>query len=193
MIKVGITGGIGSGKTSVCKIFEVLDIPIYYADERAKALMTTDPDVILGVKNLFGEKAYLPDGHLNRKWIGNIVFGNQEKLDALNAIVHPAVHRDTQKWNDAQSSPYTLREAAIMIESGGYKLVDKLIVVYTPKEIRIQRVMKRDKVERAVVEARISKQMPDIDKLDYADYLIYNDGKTSLIQQVLQIHEDLIK
>jgi len=193
MIKVGITGGIGSGKTSVCKIFEVLDIPIYYADERAKALMTTDPDVILGVKNLFGEKAYLPDGHLNRKWIGNIVFGNQEKLDALNAIVHPAVHRDTQKWNDAQSSPYTLREAAIMIESGGYKLVDKLIVVYTPKEIRIQRVMKRDKIERAVVEARISKQMSDIDKLDYADYLIYNDGKTSLIQQVLQIHKDLIK
>ncbi len=192
MIKVGVTGGIGSGKTSVCKIFEVLNIPVYYADDRAKALMISDTQLIAEVKNLFGDDAYLEDGALNRKLIGSIVFKDQQKLDALNQLVHPAVYRDTKKWNAEQTSNYTLREAAILIESGGYKMVDKLILVYTPKEIRIERVMKRDQVSRDIVLDRMSKQMSDIDKIDYADYLIYNDGKTSLIKQVLQIHEDLI-
>jgi len=192
MIKVGVTGGIGSGKTSICKIFEVLNIPVYYSDDRAKALMISDNRLISEIKKLFGDNAYLDDGALNRKLIGSIVFKDQTKLDALNHLVHPVVHRDSKKWNAEQISKYTLREAAIMIESGGYKMIDKLILVYTPKEIRIERVMKRDQVSREIVLDRMSKQMSDIDKMDYADYLIYNDGKTSLIKQVLQIHEDLL-
>jgi len=192
MIKVGVTGGIGSGKTSICKIFEVLNIPVYYSDDRAKALMISDNRLISEIKKLFGDNAYLDDGVLNRKLIGSIVFKDQTKLDALNHLVHPVVHRDSKRWNAEQISKYTLREAAIMIESGGYKMIDKLILVYTPKEIRIERVMKRDQVSREIVLDRMSKQMSDIDKMDYADYLIYNDGKTSLIKQVLQIHEDLL-
>ena len=193
MLKVGITGGIGSGKTTVCKIFETLGIPVYYADERAKRLMTEDMELVAAIKKLFGEDAYFPDGNLDRGFIASIVFNDRKILDRLNDLVHPVVAKDGEKWHlEQQDVPYTLKEAALLIESGSHLLLDKIITVTAPLELRIQRVMARDKAERAAVEARINKQMPESEKVKIADFVIKNDGSMSLIKQVLKIHTDLI-
>ena len=191
-LKVGITGGIGSGKTTVCRIFETLGIPIYYADDRAKALMTEDADLVKAVKNLFGDTAYLSDGTLNRGLISDIAFSNPLKLNELNALVHPAVRLDGERWHKAQVGvPYTLKEAALHFESGGYKLMDKMICVVAPKEVRIERVLLRGGLTRADIEARMSKQLPDEEKINKSDFVIYNDGHHGLIQQVMAIHKRL--
>jgi dephospho-CoA kinase len=193
-LKVGITGGIGSGKTTVCRIFETLGIPIYYADDRAKALMTEDADLVKAVKNLFGDAAYLSDGALNRALISEIAFSNPLKLNELNALVHPAVRLDGERWHNAQVGvPYTLKEAALHFESGGYKLMDKMICVVAPKEVRIERVLLRGGLTRADIEARMSKQLPDEEKINKSDFVIYNDGHQGLIQQVMAIHKSLIQ
>ncbi|MEL7120861.1 MAG: dephospho-CoA kinase [Bacteroidota bacterium] len=192
MLKIGITGGIGSGKTTVCKIFETLGIPVYYADERAKGLMINNAPLVLAIKKLLGEKAYDEKGQLNRKWIANKVFNDKSLLEGLNQLVHPAVHEDGDRWHEEQVDvPYTLKEAALIFESNGHLHLDKIITVTAPKEIRIQRVMARDQVMRAAVEARMDKQMPEAEKVKRSDFVIYNDGKHSLIQQVLKIHQSL--
>jgi dephospho-CoA kinase len=191
-LHLGITGGIGSGKSTVCHIFSTLGIPIYYADERAKWLMTHDLDLIKGIKTLFGEEAYLKDGSLNRKLISAQAFGQPALLAQLNALVHPAVGKDGLKWQAEQSSPYTLKEAALMYESGSHKTLDKIIVVTAPLELRIARVMARDQVEREAVEKRIAQQMPEEEKIKRADYLIHNDGEHSLVQQVYAIHQQVL-
>ncbi len=148
-MKIGITGGIGSGKTTVCKIFETLGIPVYYADDRAKELMVTNPDLVAGIKKLFGEEAYHSDGSLNRAHIAALAFGDAAMLAQLNALVHPAVHQDGYEWAESQTdAPYTLREAALVFESGGHKKLDKVITVFAPKEMRIERVMARDKADK---------------------------------------------
>ncbi len=191
-LKVGITGGIGSGKTTICRIFETLGIPVYFADERAKKLMTEDAKIRAGLTEIFGEKAYLPDSNLDRKHLASVVFKDKEKLRALEGVVHPAVHRDGEEWHRAQQNvPYTLREAALLVENGSYKKLDKLIVVFAPEETRIRRVMQRDGAERAAVEARIKAQLPDAEKMKVSDFVIYNDGEQSLIRQVLQVHRVL--
>lgn len=191
-LKVGITGGIGSGKTTVCRIFAVLGIPVYYADERAKMLMIEDKKIRAELTKIFGKKTYLPDGNLNRKHLASVVFEDKEKLRALESVVHPAVHRDGKSWHDAQQNvPYTLREAALLVENGSYKKLDKLIMVFAPEETRIQRVMQRDGADRAAVEARIKAQLSDAEKLKVSDFVIYNDGEKSLIRQVLKIHRTL--
>jgi dephospho-CoA kinase len=193
-LKIGITGGIGSGKTTVCRIFETLGIPIYYADDRAKALMTEDADLVKAVKNLFGDAAYLNDGTLNRALISEIAFSNPLKLNELNALVHPAVRLDGERWHNAQIGvPYTLKEAALHFESGGYKLMDKMICVVAPKEVRIERVLLRGGLTQADIEARMSKQLPDEEKINKSDFVIYNDGKEGLIPQVMAIHKRLIQ
>jgi dephospho-CoA kinase len=192
MLKVGITGGIGSGKTTVCKIFETLGIPVYYADDRAKWLMENDEQLVKGIKDLFGEEAYTPEGKLNRPYIAQIVFSEKDKLSSLNQLVHPAVGLDGIRWNEAQTGvPYTLKEAALIYESGSYQLLDKVITVFAPKDLRIERVMARDQVDREAVESRIAKQMSEEEKMERADYVIYNDGNQSLIKQVYTIHKDL--
>lgn len=194
MLNIGITGGIGSGKTTVCKIFEAIGIPIYYADNRAKALMTEDEKLIEGVQMLFGKMAYFDNGDLNRKYIAQIAFSDQEKLRKLNALVHPAVRLDGEKWFSNQvGKPYALKEAALHFESGGYQLMDKMITVYAPKSVRIERVMRRDKVTEKEVEARIEKQMSDDKKMELSDFIIYNDNSQGLIQQVLKVHFELIE
>jgi dephospho-CoA kinase len=191
-LKIGITGGIGSGKTTVCRIFETLGIPVYFADDRAKALMTEDADLIHAVKNLFGNAAYFEDGSLNRTLISEVAFSNPLILNELNAIVHPAVRRDGENWHNAQIGvPYTLKEAALHFESGGYKLMDKMICVAAPRELRIERVLKRGGLNRAEIEARITKQLPDEEKIKQSDFVIYNDGLQSLIPQVMAIHHTL--
>ncbi|AEE53544.1 dephospho-CoA kinase [Haliscomenobacter hydrossis] len=193
MQHLGITGGIGSGKTTVCKIFETLGIPVYYADERAKYLMSHDRELIAGISTLFGPEAYLEPQVLNRAHIAQHAFNDQEKLAQLNALVHPAVARDGLEWQTAQHNvPYTLKEAALLFESGSYRALDQIIVVTAPIELRIQRVMARDAAKREAVEARISKQMPEEEKVNLADFVIYNDGVRALIPQVLAIHRGLI-
>ncbi len=191
MLKVGITGGMGSGKTTVCKIFEALGIPVYYADDRAKWLMVHQPEVRKAILKLFGPEAY-QDDQLNRAHIAKIAFSAPEKLKQLNAIVHPAVFKDGQLWHESQQKvPYTLKEAALIFESGSYKTLDKVITVFAPKELRIQRIMKRDNSDRSAIEARMDKQMPEEEKIEKADFVIYNDGEHSLVRQVLYIHEQL--
>jgi len=193
MLKIGITGGIGSGKTTVCKVFEALGIPIYYADDRAKFLMNTDEFLVTEITKLFGEKAYLSIGELNRPHIASIAFSDKEVLQKLNALVHPVVHQDSKKWfSEQQNVPYVLKEAALHFETGGYKMLDKMITVFAPKEVRIERVMKRDNRTAAEVEARVNNQMPDSEKVKLADFVIYNDGSQSLIQQIYTIHQKLI-
>ncbi len=192
--KIGITGGIGSGKTTICRIFETLNIPVYYADDRAKALMVENTTLIKSIKNTFGEEAYLPDGSLNRAYISNIAFHNPLKLNELNALVHPAVWQDGEDWHAAQThAPYTLKEAALLFESGGNRFLDKIITVVAPVETRIERVILRGNgtLTRADVEARIAKQMPDEEKIKRADFVIWNDGTQLLMPQVFVIHEQL--
>ena len=171
-------------------MFEILGIPVYYADTRAKALMTEAPALVAQIKDLLGKKVYQKDGSLNRKRIAKIVFNDKEKLAQLNALVHPAVAVDGENWHKAQKDvPYTLKEAALLVESGSYKSMDFLISVWAPKELRIERVQIRDNASGEEVEARIDKQMPEMEKLKAADLVIINDEKTSLIEQVVRIHQ----
>ncbi len=194
MLKVGITGGIGSGKKTVCRIFETLGVPVYYADDRAKELMLKDETIKKQVTALFGGDAYLPDGLLNRKYIAEKVFQNQSQLAQLNAIVHPAVFNDSQQWfMEHEDKPYTLYEAAILFESGSYLFLDKTITVFAPLEERVARTMKRDKATREEVMERVAKQMPEEEKIKKADFVIHNDHSIPLIEQVLTIHQRLIE
>lgn len=194
MLKAGITGGIGSGKSTVCKIFEILGIPVYYADDRAKWLMENDPDLRKGLIELFGEAVFTETNQLNRPYIAQIAFHDPEILKQLNSLVHPAVGIDGFVWQEAQKDvPYTLKEAALLFESGSYQFLDKIITVTAPLDVRIRRVIDRDHVSREAVEARISKQMPEEEKAKRSDFVIVNDGKKGLIRQVLAIHRELLE
>jgi dephospho-CoA kinase len=193
MLKVGITGGIGSGKTTVCHIFESIGVPVYYADERAKWLMNNDIVLIEGIKILFGDKAYLANGSLNRSHISDIAFKEKSVLDKLNALVHPAVATDAALWFSKQSaSAYALEEAALLIESKSYLNLDKIIIVTAPLETRINRVVKRDGSSRENAIQRISNQMPEEEKRSFADFIINNDGEHLLLPQVVAIHQSLV-
>ena len=195
MYKVGITGGIGSGKTTVCKVFEVLGIPVFYADTEAKNIMIQDAELIAGVKLAFGEESYFEDGKLNNKHIAGIVFNNEAELSKLNALVHPAVFRAFDTWEASMNAdvPYTLKEAALLFESGSYKMCDTTILVTAPAEIRIQRVMDRDQVTAEQVKARMHKQLSDEEKVKMADQFLINDEKHSIIEQVLALHHQFLK
>ncbi|MCW3125173.1 MAG: Dephospho-CoA kinase [Bacteroidetes bacterium] len=195
MLKVGITGGIGSGKTTVCQIFEKLGVPVYYADQRAKELMEDDKQLVADIRKEFGDEIYDAEGHLQRAKLAEIVFNNEEKLVKLNSLVHPAVFRDNQSWNEVLAKkgyPYTLKEAALLVETGSYLMLDKLIVVSAPEEDRIKRVMERDHVNTEQVKARIKAQMPEEQKVKYADYIIFNDRIMDLVPEVTKIHIDLM-
>lgn len=191
MLKVGITGGIGSGKSTVCTIFEVLGIPVYDADQRAKELINNDKVIRKKIIQLLGEAAYNDQGY-NREYVAANVFNNPEKLQMLNAIVHPAVGLDAAKWFAKQHAPYALQEAALLVENGSYKLLDYLISVTAPEEIRVQRVMSRDGVSREQVQQRMKNQLPQAEKDKVADFIIDNSGSTSLINQVINVHLQLI-
>lgn len=189
--RVGITGGIGSGKTTVCHLFEALGIPIYYADDRAKWLLGHDEALIKAVKGLLGEEAYV-EGQYNRAYVGEVVFKNPKLLAQLNAISHPAVEADSRKWHESfVNVPYTLKEAALMIESGSHRYLDYLIVVIAPEALRIERVMRRDRVDAAAVRSRIARQMAEDEKIKLADWVVVNDGQHALIPQVWAIHQAL--
>lgn len=191
-LKVGITGGIGSGKSYISKVFKTLGVPFYDADKEAKALMNTSAIIRQGLIEAFGTSVYHDDGLLNRQWLANKVFNNEEQLALLNSIVHPAVIQHAVDWGKAQRTCYSLKEAALLFESGSYKTLDYTILVTAPQDIRIRRVMLRDNTSREEVISRINKQMPDGDKMELADFIIVNDEKTSLLTQIYNIHLHLI-
>ncbi len=188
MLKIGVTGGIGSGKSLVCKIFETLGIPVYNSDKRAKWLMNNDPELKAQLIELFGPEAF-KEGQLNRPFIADIVFSQAEMLKKLNGLVHPAVAVDTLKWFDELSLvPFAIKEAALIYEIGMQDAFDKVIVVAAPEQIRLDRVMSRDKAEESEVRSRMAKQLPEAEKVALADYVIVNDGIEALIPQVYKIY-----
>jgi dephospho-CoA kinase len=192
MLKVGLTGGIGSGKSMVARIFEILGAPVYYADQAAKRLQNEDPDLIRGITEIFGEKAY-HDGQLDRKYISTIVFRDKEKLEGLNAIVHPATIKDAARWMSQQITPYAVKEAALIFESGSQRDLDYVIGVTAPESLRIKRTMERDAVSEEEVRKRMERQLPDRIKMRLCDYVINNDEQQLLIPQALSIHEKLLE
>lgn len=193
MLKIGITGGIGSGKTTVCKVFELLGTPVFYADEVAKQLMVGDEELMQQIRAEFGEQAYLEGNILNRQHLSAIVFKQADKLEKLNALVHPAVFKEMDRWAAEQDSPYVLKEAALLFESGSYQDNDFNILVSAPEPIKIERVMKRDGISKEKVMDRMRNQMSEEEKIAKADFLIKNDESEFLITQVLKLHQQFVK
>lgn len=192
MIKVGITGGIGAGKSLICDLYKVLKVPVYNSDQRAKHLLYNDPDILKEVASTFGEEVF-ENGALSRNKLAEIVFNAGNKLKKLNAIIHPAVRSDFKTWCDAQKSPYVIQEAAILVETGGYKNLDKLILVTAPEKVRIKRIQHRDGTNVDQIKARMVHQLSDEEKRKLTDFEIVNDGDQMLIPQVMNIHHQLIK
>ena len=191
MLKVGLTGGIGSGKTTVAKIFEVLGVPVYYADIEAKKLMNTHPLLINDIKALFGDDAYKNE-ILNRAYIAEKVFNDKEKLEKLNAIVHPYTIEHGKKWMNEQHAPYAIKEAALIFESGIQGEFDKIIGVFSPNALRVQRAVKRDGITYEQVMERIQNQIDDDIKIKLCDDIIINDEQKMLVPQVLALHEKFL-
>lgn len=191
-LKIGITGGIGSGKTFICRLFEALGIPVYNADEEAKKLMNTDVRIKEKLIAQFGAATY-KDGLLDRAFLASMVFSDKDKLELLNSIVHPIVIQEAKDWAERQTTRYSVKEAALLFESGSYKELDYTILVTAPMDIRIQRVIKRDGATEQQVRERINKQMSDEEKLQLADFVIVNDGITPLLPQVWKLHQKFLK
>lgn len=189
-LQIGITGGIGSGKSLVCKIFNALGISSYDADSRAKMVMTTDGILIGQIKKEFGSLSYDSEGVLNRKYLASEVFNQPDRLKRLNELVHPRVAIDYAQWVAGQANvKYVLKEAALLFESGSYRTLDKIIVVTAPETTRIERVLKRDTHRsRKQVQEIISNQIREEEKVERADYVIINDENTLLVPQVLSLH-----
>lgn len=190
--KIGITGGIGTGKSFVSKIFKTLGVPFYDADSEAKSIMIRNEGLKASLIEAFGSNVYFEDGSLNREWLSSQVFTNEEKLHLLNSIVHPIVIATGENWANRQTSEYILKEAALFFESNSYRLQDAIILVTAPLELRIERVMKRDGLSRGEVLKRIANQMPEEDKLKLADYIIVNDEISPLLPQVLKVHNEIL-
>jgi len=194
-LQVGVTGGIGSGKSLICRIFSCLEVPVYDADSRAKEVMTTDGILVTKIKKEFGSLAYHKDGKLNREYLSETVFHEPERLKILNQLVHPRLGEDYKQWLDEhKSANYVIKEAALLYETGSYKMLDKIIVVYAPSQIRIGRVLKRDTHRtESHVKAIIENQISDEDGLERADYVIRNDESILVIPQVLELHKAFSK
>lgn len=190
MMVVGLTGGIGSGKTSVLQLFINKGVPVYIADLEAKKLMQTNPELIRKIKDTFGNKSYIK-GALNRAYLAKQVFGNTKKLDKLNAIVHPAVHKDFKRFMKEQNTSYLILENAILFENGSDAFCDVIITVLAPIDIRIQRVVTRDKVTPRQVKDRMQHQWDDELKAKRSDFIIENIDWETTKEIVSEMHEKL--
>lgn len=192
MLKVGLTGGIGSGKSTVAGIFELLGIPVYYADAATRRLMNTDEELKGELVRHFGAAVY-QNKELDRKYLASVVFSNKEKLELLNSLTHPATIRDAEQWMKKQVTPYAIKEAALLFESGAAEHLDKVIGVYAPQHIRVKRVMERDGLPAEEVMKRISRQMDEELKMKRCDYVITNNEQELVIPQVLDLHRLFLK
>jgi dephospho-CoA kinase len=186
MIKVGLTGGIGSGKTTVSRVFEILGIPVYNADNTAKRLMNTDETLKKKIIEYFGKEAYR-EGTLNRKFLASVVFSDTGKLDVLNGLIHPLTIKDAADWINRQSGPYVIKEAALLFESGAAENLDYVIGVYAPQHIRVNRVINRDHLKAEEVMKRISRQIDEEMKMKLCDFVITNNDQKLVIPQVLEL------
>jgi dephospho-CoA kinase len=196
MVTIGVTGGIGSGKTTVCKVFEWLGIPVYYADLRARWLIENDEHLKSGILSLLGKEVYSTEGKYLSKKVAERVFGNPDLLAQLNQLVHPVVKKDTLEWLTAQKNqqiPYVLKEAALLFESGTYRDLDYILFVSAPLKVRMNRVMQRDGISAADFELRIKSQWPDRRKMKMSDFVIINDGRHSILNQIFQLHTNWIQ
>lgn len=190
-MKIGVTGGIGSGKTSVCKVFNVLGIPVFSADYDAKEIMDTNPDIIRSINFLTGTDLYL-EGSLDRSKLASLIFKDKFLLEKINLLIHPVVFDNFKTWVTKQVTPYVIMEAAILIESGASILVDRIVTVIAPVEERIERVIKRNKLSRDQVMDRIHNQITDESRLKISDYVISNSENDMIIPAILKIHEDIL-
>lgn len=192
ILRIGLTGGIGSGKSTVAAVFRVLGVPVYSADEAARRIMNTDATVRKAIREQFGGMAYV-HGELNRRYIATIVFDDPFQLDKLNALVHPATISDAAAWMAQQKAPYAIKEAAILFESGSAENLDYIIGVTAPEALRIQRVMERDAVSREEVKARIDRQINESLKMKLCDFVIVNDEQQAVLPQVLALHQRFLE
>jgi dephospho-CoA kinase len=194
MLRIGITGGIGSGKSTVAAIFEILGMPVYYADLRARQLMEDDPVLKSAIIHEFGEACY-ENGRLNRQYLSSIAFSDPDAIRRLNELIHPLTISDSAEWmkiHELEGKAYCLKEAALIFESGSHKELDHVIGVESPESLRIERAMKRDKTNEEQIRLRMSRQMSETEKLGLCDFILVNDEKRLLIPQVLELHEKLL-
>lgn len=191
-LKIGITGGIGAGKSLACKLFSHLGVPVFNADMEAKALYY-EPNVKHQVIQLLGDEAYLDDTHINKAYIADKIFNDDRLLSGINTIIHPTLRVRFGEWVTEQSAPYILQESAILFESDLYKSFDKSIVVTAPIDIRVSRVLQRPNMTKQTIMERMAKQMQDEERISLADYHIVNDAKHNLIAQVVDIHTKLLR
>jgi dephospho-CoA kinase len=193
LLKVGITGGIGSGKTIVCRIFEMLGIPVYYADIKAKNLIENNPEIKANIINTFGQSSFTPEGY-NRKYMASLVFNNFDLLEKLNAIVHPSVTNDFKEWcQEHSSAQYVVHESAVLFESGVHEITDYIIVIDAPLEQRIKRIKERDSITDQEIMKRINNQWPSEKLSSLANWVIHNDNNNLVIPQVIKIHEQIAR
>ena len=192
MIKVGLTGGIGSGKTTVAKLFIDLGVPVYIADTEAKRLMHTSKSIKQKLINEFGKKAYI-NNKLNRSFLANIVFNDKRKLNAINKIVHPSVANSFKRWQNKHDVPYVIQENAILFESNAAQNFDYIITVTAPKLVKISRVMERDSITKEEVLARIKNQISDKEKIEKSNFVIENNNLNQTKKEVIKIHKELLK
>lgn len=188
MLRIGLTGGMGSGKSTVARIFEVLGAPVYYADDAAKRLMLEDHDLKAAIIRHFGEESYSTGG-LNKAHLAALVFNNEEKLALLNSLTHPATIRDANTWMQAQAFPYIIKEAALIFESGSAEYLDYVIGVYAPLSLRVKRTMERDRLPKEEIQKRMSRQIDEDMKMKLCDFVIRNDEQQLVIPQVEALHK----
>src|SRR5688572_24932309 len=192
MLKIGLTGGIGSGKTTVAKVFGLLQVPVYYADDASKRLYHTDRELMASLKKHFGEEVYANE-QLNRNALAAIVFNDPEKLTLLNRLVHPPTIKDAAEWMQQQTAPYVIKEAALLFESGSVIDLDFVIGVQAPQALRLQRAMQRDGLSRNEVLARMNRQMDETIKMKLCDYIIENNEQSLVIPQALALHATFLQ
>lgn len=192
VLRIGLTGGIGSGKTTVAKIFELLGVPVYYADDAAKRIMNEDEDLKIAIQKQFGKNSY-KDGLLDRTYLASRVFNDPFQLEILNSLVHPATIRDAAQWMNQKQVPYAIKEAALIFESGAAEQLDYVIGVSAPAELRIKRTMQRNNSSYAEVVKRMNNQLDEKIKMRLCDFILYNDEQQLLIPQVIEMHEKLLR
>lgn len=193
MIKVGLTGGIGSGKTYLANIFSHLGIPIYYSDDRTKSLYKNNPQLKSNLISEFGHQVYLPSGEINKDFLRKIIFDSPGLRTKINQIVHPFVIADFQKWYNLQKNvPYILKESALLFETNLFKTLNKTILIKASNELKIKRLKKRDNLSVSEIQQKMATQLSDTEKTKKADFVIFNDEKKLLLPQILTIHKQLL-